>query len=418
MAQVSMVVWNTFQNDARVLKEAETLAGRGHRVTVFALLQPHETPAREILASGVEVVRVNRTPMGALRRLFRPDGSRPPQRVAQSISGAFVDTPLQTSRPRRAGQALARVMVHLDLYRGLVASRPDVVHAHDVNTLPTAWAAARRAGARLVYDAHEISTDREGYRELRGLIGWAEKRLMPRADASITTTEMRAKFFARAYGVPRPLVLQNRPRFAEPVRGTLIRDRLGIADDLPLVVYQGGLQPGRGLEDLVAAMPTLPPCHLVYIGGGRLLGALQEMAAAQGLAQGGAARVHFVPTVPLAGLLAWTASADIGVQPIRNTCLNHLSTDSNKLFEYAMAGLPVVASDFPEIRRVVRENDIGLLFDPETPGALAAALGRLLADAALRARLAGNARASARALSWEAQEGALAALYDRVLAAR
>jgi glycosyltransferase involved in cell wall biosynthesis len=136
------------------------------------------------------------------------------------------------------------------------------------------------------------------------------------------------------------------------------------------------------------------------------------MAAERGV--GG--RVHFVPTVPLAELLAWTASADIGVQPIRNTCLNHFSTDSNKLFEYAMAGLPVVASDFPEIRRVVRAHDIGLLFDPETPGALAAALGRLVADADLRARLAANARASARALSWEAQEGALAALYERVLA--
>ena len=200
---------------------------------------------------------------------------------------------------------------------------------------------------------------------------------MPRADATITTTEMRAKFFARAYGVPRPLVLQNRPRYAELARGTLIRDRLGLEDGLPIVLYQGGLQPGRGLEDLVAAMPGLPPCHLVFIGGGRLLGALKGMAAERGLE----ARVHFVPTVPLAGLLAWTASADIGVQPIRNTCLNHLSTNSNKLFEYAMAGLPVVASDFPEIRRVVRAHDIGLLFDPETPGALAAALGRLVADA-------------------------------------
>jgi glycosyltransferase involved in cell wall biosynthesis len=66
----------------------------------------------------------------------------------------------------------------------------------------------------------------------------------------------------------------------------------------------------------------------------------------------------------------------------------------------------------------VRAHDIGLLFDPETPGALAAALRRLLADAGLRARLAANARASARALSWEAQEGELASLYDRVLARR
>lgn len=407
-----MIVWNTFQTDARVLKEAETLVAHGHEVTVFALLQPGETPEHEVLAPGLEVVRASRTPLRMLRRLFQPDGSRPPREVRAGVGGAFVDTPLKSSRLRRAGEAVSRSAIHVALCRAMVASRPEVVHAHDVNTLPTAWWAARRAGARLVYDAHEISTDREGYRELRGLIAWAERRLMPKADATITTTGMRAKFFARAYGVPRPLVLQNRPRFRELARGTLIRDRLGIADDLPVLVYQGGLQPGRGLEDLVAAMPGLPPCHLVYIGGGRLLGALKGMVAERGLG----ARVHFVPTVPLAELLAWTASADIGVQPIRNTCLNHLSTDSNKLFEYAMAGLPVVASDFPEIRRVVRAHDIGLLFDPETPGALAAALGRMIADGGLRARLAANARGSARALSWEAQEGELARLYERVLA--
>jgi glycosyltransferase involved in cell wall biosynthesis len=414
VARVSMIVWNTFQTDARVLKEAETLAGRGHDVTVFALLQPGETPERETLSPRLDVVRVSRTPLRALRSLFQPDGSRPPREVKAGVGGAFVDTPLRSSRLRRAGEVVSRSAIHVGLWRAMVASRPDVVHAHDVNTLPTAWAAARRTGARLVYDAHEISTDREGYRELRGLIAWAEGRLMPRADATITTTAMRAKFFARAYGVPRPLVLQNRPRFQDLSRGTLIRDRLGLGDGLPVVLYQGGLQPGRGLEDLVAAMPGLPPCHLVYIGGGRLLAALKGMAAERGLE----GRVHFVPTVPLAELLAWTASADIGAQPIRNTCLNHLSTDSNKLFEYAMAGLPVVASDFPEIRRVVRAHDIGLLFDPETPGALAAALRRLLADAGLRARLAANARASARALSWEAQEGELASLYDRVLARR
>ncbi len=143
-----------------------------------------------------------------------------------------------------------------------------------------------------------------------------------------------------------------------------------------------------------------------------MLGALEGMVTERGLQS----FVHFIPTVPLAELLAWTASADIGVQPIRNTCLNHLSTDSNKLFEYVMAGLPVVASNFPEIRRVVRAYEIGLLFDPEIPGALQDSLGRLVADPPLRSRLAANARASAHALSWETQEAALVALYDRVLA--
>ena len=387
-ARIAMIVWNTFQNDARVLKEAETLAGQGHALTVFALLQPGETPEHEVLAPGLEVVRVSRTPMRALRRLFEPDGSRPPREVAAGRRRRLRRHAAQELAPAPGGRDhLAQRHPRRALPRpggepARRGARPRRRHAAD-----RLGGGAARPGAARLRRARD-STDREGYRELRGLIAWAEGRLMPRADATITTTEMRAKFFARAYGVPRPLVLQNRPRFAEPARGTRIRDRLGLADALPVVLYQGGLQPGRGLEDLVAAVPALPPCHLVFIGGGRLLAALAGMVAERGL--GGC--VHFVPTVPLAELLAWTASADIGVQPIRNTCLNHFSTDSNKLFEYAMAGLPVVASDFPEIPPGGHENDIGLLFDPETPGALAEALGRLVADADLRARFAANAR--------------------------
>ena len=348
-----------------------------------------------MLAPGLEVVRVSRTPLrGAAPACFQPDGSRPPREVEAGVGGAFVDTPLKSSRLRRAGEVVSRSAIHVGLYRAMVASRPDVVHAHDVNTLPTAWAAARRAGARLVYDAHEISTDREGYRELRGLIAWAEKRLMPKADATITTTD-------DARQVLRPRLWAFRGRWccrtarASRTSPAARSSATGWAldDGLPVVLYQGGLQPGRGLEDLVAAMPeTCRPAISSISAAGGCSRALQGMVAERGLE----GRVHFVPTLPLAGLLAWTASADIGVQPIRNTCLNHLSTDSNKLFEYAMAGLPVVASDFPEIRRVVREHDIGLLFDPETPGELAAALGRLVADRELRARLAANARASAR----------------------
>ena len=90
-----MIVWNTFQTDARVLKEAETLAGEGHRVTVFALLQPGETPAHEVLGPGLEVVRVSRTPLRALRRLFLPDGSRPLQFRYAERSESSIAAPIR-----------------------------------------------------------------------------------------------------------------------------------------------------------------------------------------------------------------------------------------------------------------------------------------------------------------------------------
>jgi glycosyltransferase involved in cell wall biosynthesis len=91
--------------------------------------------------------------------------------------------------------------------------------------------------------------------------------------------------------------------------------------------------------------------------------------------------------------------------------LNHWSTDSNKLFEYVMAGIPVVASDFPEIRRVVREYSVGLLVHPESVADIAGALRRLRDDLNLRCRLKASVEASAVALSWSSQAPTLLALY-------
>jgi glycosyltransferase involved in cell wall biosynthesis len=263
----------------------------------------------------------------------------------------------------------------------------------------------------LVYDAHEISTSREGYSSFRKLVGLVEEALMPRADGTITTTEARAKFFARAYGIGRPLVLQNRPREQRVQDSDRIRRELGLNEVWPIVLYQGGLQSGRGLERLARVAAQVPNAYFVFIGGGRLEGSLRQIVRELDLEE----RVFFIPTVALADLPSYTASADIGVQPIENTCLNHYTTDSNKLFEYVQAGLPVISSDLPEIRRIVRQHDLGLLVPEGHSEALAGALRRMVGDAKLRAHHAGCARAAAPALSWEVQEHLLVELYRRIL---
>lgn len=388
--RVAMIVWNDLRNDARVRKEAETLQAAGHAVTVFALHSPGLTQARETILNGVEVVRTPRRPF-----------EKPAKRTGK---------PMRLGRAALLTRTVLRSWTHAMMLVRIVRSHPDIVHAHDVNTLPTGWLAARLARAQLVYDAHEISTGREGYRKLRGLVFAIERRLMPRAAGTITTTDRRAAFFARAYGISRPLVLQNRPARTSVERTGLLREELGLRRDWPVIVYQGGLQQGRGLETLLAAMAGVPDAHLVFIGSGRLSESLTDKARELALDD----RVRFVPTVPLERLPVYTASADIGVQPIENTCLNHFTTDSNKLFEYVMAGLPVVASNLPEIRRIVNEHELGLLVPDGDEGALAAALRRLVLDAAERERLARNARAAAPLLSWESQAPALVELYRRL----
>jgi glycosyltransferase involved in cell wall biosynthesis len=306
---------------------------------------------------------------------------------------------------------VARLWTHVGLIFQMIKSQPDIVHAHDVNTLPTGWLVSVLTRSPLIYDAHEISTDREGYASFRSIVGWVEKHLMPRAAASITTTDTRAKFFARAYGVPRPLVLQNRPRYELVERSQRIRNELNLQETWPIVLYQGGLQQGRGLERLVEAAAQVSNSYFVFIGGGRIESVLKELAHSLGLEN----RVYFIPTVSLADLPSYTASADIGVQPIENTCLNHLSTDSNKLFEYMMAGLPVVASSLPEIRTLVSEHELGLLVEPGSISELAFAICRLVGNDDLRHKFEKNAAIASQHLNWDEQEGALLSLYKDVL---
>jgi len=113
-----------------------------------------------------------------------------------------------------------------------------------------------------------------------------------------------------------------------------------------------------------------------------------------------AERVHLLPPVLPDELLAVTASADVGLVLLEDTCLNHRLALPNKLFEYLAAGVPVLASDLPELRRVVETYRVGCVVDPANPGALAAAMRRLVEDAALRRHLAANTDAAFVAHSW------------------
>lgn len=408
-----MVVWNEFRNDARVLKEAETLVAVGHDVTVHALHTPGVTRVSERLRSGVMVSRVARSPFWKLRKNDRPNTTldKPAngkQRHTTSIS------PKQLSGVRQVLRIFARAWTHFGLFWRMVKLRPDIIHAHDVNTLPTAWLAAKACRAKIIYDAHEISTSREGYANFRVLVALIERALMPRASGTITTTDTRAKFFSRAYRIPRPLVLQNRPRLQHPQKSIRIRDELKLNEPWPIVIYQGGVQQGRGLERLAKIAADVPNAYFVFIGGGRLDQALRDIVTNLGIQD----RVHFIPTVSLNELPSYTASADIGVQPIENTCFNHYTTDSNKLFEYIQAGLPIIASDLPEIRTLVNQHNLGILVPPGNSHALTTSLQTMVDDAEKRKYYALHASQASQTLNWEEQEHKLVDLYTRIIGAQ
>jgi glycosyltransferase involved in cell wall biosynthesis len=411
-----MLVWNGFVHDARVTREAETLVEAGMNTLVISILSADRPVVNEVTARGVQVHRVSGGDYWLARLPLAP-------RIAYLwLSADDVDRGASIQRrlarrarwwelDKKAAMLLGILIGNLQMVVRTIRFCPDVLHANDVNTLIPGWMAANCVGASLVYDAHEISADREGYAGRAWLVRLLEKHLGGGASGRITTTQTRADWFASNYGFSNVAVVQNRPILSE-VHGDRIRERLTVPDDSVVFLYQGGLQPGRGLHNLVEAVRAVERAHLVFIGDGLQRESLQAAVAAAAIDD----RVHFVGQVALDELACWTASADVGMQTLRNTCLNHYSTDSNKLFEYVMGGLPVIASDFPEIRRVVETYQVGELVDPASVEEVAAAMQRLIEDEDRRDQLSANAVASRRSLDWHSQVPAFIEVYRKALA--
>jgi glycosyltransferase involved in cell wall biosynthesis len=214
------------------------------------------------------------------------------------------------------------------------------------------------------------------------------------------------------------LIVLNCPyRYDPPVpRPRRFHDALGLAPEMRVVLYQGGFSRDRGIEQLIAAITSVPSAVLVLLGYGALQAEL-ERRAADPATEG---RVRLVPAVPPTELLTWVASADVVAMPIQPTTLNHRLTTPNKLFEAMAAGVPVVASDLPGMSGIVRESGAGELVDPTDPAEIGQAITRILdAPGADREAYGQRALAAAHATyNWERQMELLLVEYSRLTGRR
>lgn len=190
-------------------------------------------------------------------------------------------------------------------------------------------------------------------------------------------------------------------------RPASLHDRCGLSGDEAILIYQGMLQEGRGLESAVRAVALAPGMHFAVIGGGPLLSGLQTLARAGGCE----ARVHFLGEVDFRDLVGLTRGAFAGLAPFQALSASYLYSLPGKLFEYIQAGIPVIATALPEIRKVVDGYGVGLCLEDERPETLASALRRLLDEPGLRAGFLRNLPAAQAELCWEAEEVRYLELY-------
>jgi glycosyltransferase involved in cell wall biosynthesis len=413
-----MFVHTALLHDARVEREAAALAAAGYDVRVVAA-RGAGTPTRE-RRDGFEIERVDSDPMPtrAVRRALAARGrggdigtvAAPLHRGRAGVRGVVERLALRV----HLAAELAR---YVRLAAGAAKTAPaQVWMAHDLDALPAAWFARRRHGGRLLYDSHELFSERIAVSAAaRPFWRALERRLARRADAVVTVGDGVAAELARRYRLPAPTVVRNLPA-AGPAAvgdGSPLRAALGLPTEARIALYLGGLQPGRGLETLVDVAARLPdgdvvvlmgPGHPDYVAG------LRERAARTGAAE----RIVLAPAVPVEEVVRWAAGADVGLALIQNVSLSYFLSLPNKLFEYVAAGLPVVASDFPELRGVVEGRGLGAVCEPDDPDAIARAIAWTLDDPERHEHLRAAARAAAAELTWDRESRVLVDLVDRL----
>lgn len=284
--------------------------------------------------------------------------------------------------------------------RALKSFDAEHYHASDLYCLAAVRRAAKRRDALLTYDARELYPFVAATRG-RPWVRWFWRRFEARhikdCHAVFTVSDGIADLLQDTYHILRPVVVHNAPETQEVRRSDVLRKQLPIPPDGRIVLHQGQMRKDRGCTQLVEAATAISGAHIVFLGDGPLQPQLQTAAAEFGIAD----RVHFVEAVAPNRLLNYTASADVGVTLLEDTCLNHRLALPNKLFEYLMAGLPVLGSDLPEIRGIITKFDVGLVADPSRVDKVRNALEIMLADDAPISKWQGNAKRVSETISWE-----------------
>lgn len=233
--------------------------------------------------------------------------------------------------------------------------QPSFIHCNDFIALPLACLAKLFFRSRVIYDAHELESNRNGISPTSGrVIFLIEKILWRYIDGFITVSQsIRSWYFSRFEFKPSVLVY-NSPSFTKPpTKSIYLRARFDIPADALIFIYVGYLMPGRSLETITKIFASLPPTHhLVLLGEGSLLASLESISS-------NSPNIHFHPFVKHSDVVPILSSADVGLCFIENVSLSDYLSLPNKLFEYSFAGLRILACDFPEIASYISKHSLG-----------------------------------------------------------
>jgi len=443
LPRVLMLVTNDLSADPRVQKEASSLANSGFEVSALTFITENH---HKFYSQDYDINHLEFEPFSPLKnirhrigrfliriyynnpRIMKLMNSLGKLKKKLRITTLFMidyDTneaignkpTIQESKPQR--NIITKIFLGLNYFYDLnqklsqagIEKKPDVIHAHDLDTLLAGYLIKRKTGAKLIYDSHELWT-KQGM-PLPGIIikfmGFLERYLIRKIDAIISVNDSIIESIEKMYNfkfkIPK-VVVYNTP-MGNPGK-ILIKDKKQIS-----VLYQGRFAPNRGLEELVLASQYFKKNIKLYF---RCTGEKDVEEKIKKIVKDNKIKnIEFLEPVGMHKMASFARFADIGVIPYLPVNENNRLATPNKLFEYAMAGLAIAASDLPEIAKFVKSTENGLLFNPYRPRSIAKTINELAKDPKRLRKMQANSLVAARIYNWENQAKKIENLYQALL---
>ena len=291
----------------------------------------------------------------------------------------------------------------------LLFQKADLLVSNDLDTLMPNYLVSKIKGIPIVYDSHEYFTevpelvDRKRTQNIWKKI---ERWIVPNLKTMITVNDSIASLFEDKYGI-KPTVVRNvSPKFNLTTKAN--RKSLNLPEDKFILILQGsGINIDRGAEEMVEAMQYIDRAVLLIAGGGDVISILQKKVVESGLTE----KVIFKPKQPYDQLISITRNADLGLTLDKDTNINYRYSLPNKLFDYIQAGIPILASPLPEIKKIISTYNIGDFIPSHHPKEIAQKTNEILANQELMLKWKKNVTFAASQLNWENEEQELIKIY-------
>ncbi|WP_430812644.1 MULTISPECIES: glycosyltransferase [unclassified Carboxylicivirga] len=278
--------------------------------------------------------------------------------------------PVRTLNTLWQRSPLFYLMYNLRIFLHLLFHKTDLIVSIDLDTLVGCGMAKLLKSSKLLFDSHEYfpeSPEISAKPLIKNTWLLAQKIFIPLVDIGVTVCQPIAEIFQKKYGKSF-LVIRNAPQ-----KQTQTSKQVNAADNSKFtILYQGAVNEGRALRELVQAMHQIERGQLVIIGDGDIFEELRALAAPLGN------KVIMRGKVPFNELNYYTSQADLGVALLNNMGLNNYYALPNRLFDALHAGLPMLGINFPEIKGFIEEHSFGITIDSVAPEEIAKAINKLI----------------------------------------